>query len=120
MARTEELERDRDALLESWADALPEALAGLTGQERNKVYKMLHLEVTPTADGFGVTGALAGILCSRIDTTDAASTPNAPPAGSSTWKASPTRSRRPNSTFSRAAIFSGRSVSPARPAATTT
>jgi len=48
VARTEELERDRDALLEAWADALPEALHGLTGQERNKVYKMLRLEVTPT------------------------------------------------------------------------
>ncbi|MBA2510421.1 MAG: recombinase zinc beta ribbon domain-containing protein [Rubrobacteraceae bacterium] len=69
VARTEELERDRDALLESWANALPEALDGLTGQERNKVYKMLRLEVTPTAEGFGVTGALAGFLCYRTDAT---------------------------------------------------
>ncbi|HEV2092220.1 MAG TPA: recombinase family protein [Rubrobacter sp.] len=88
VARTEELERDRDALLESWADALPEALDGLTGRERNKVYKMLRLEVTPTADGFGVTGALAGFLCSRTDVTAAAPTRNAPPAASSFSKAS--------------------------------
>ncbi len=91
VARTEELERDRDALLESWADALPEALDGLTGQERNKVYKMLRLEVTPTADGFGATGALAGFLCSRTYDTAAAPTRNAPPAASSTSKASRTR-----------------------------
>ena len=88
VARTEELGRDRDALLESWADALPGALDGLTGQERNKVYKLLRLEVTPTADGFGITGALAGFLCSRTDATAAAPTRSAPPAGSSTWKAS--------------------------------
>ena len=57
-----ELKKDRDALLESWAGAVPKALDGLTGQERNKVYRMLHLEVTPTTEGFRVTGALGGFL----------------------------------------------------------
>ena len=35
--RVKELERDRDALIESWAGMVPEALDGLTGQEKNKV-----------------------------------------------------------------------------------
>ena len=87
--RAEELERDRDSLLESWVGAVPRALDELTGLDRNKVYRLLRLEVTPTADGFGVTGALGGILGSETDATAAAPTPNAPPAASSTWRASP-------------------------------
>jgi hypothetical protein len=87
--RAEELERDRDALLESWVAAVPGSLDGLTGWERNNVYRLLRLEVTPTADGFGVTGALGGILGLETDATAAAPTPDAPPVASSTWKASP-------------------------------
>ena len=79
------------ALLESWAGAVPEALDQLTGRERNKVYRMLRLEVTPTTGGFDVTGALGDILHSETDATAAARTPSAPPAASSTWKASPRR-----------------------------
>ena len=67
-ARVEEREKDRDALLESWAGAVPEALGGLTGQEKNKLYRMLRLEVTPTAEGFDVTGALGDVLHSKTDT----------------------------------------------------
>ena len=62
-----ELERDRDALLESWAGMVPEALDSLTGDERNKVYRMLRLEVTPTPEGYMVTGALGGFLYSGTD-----------------------------------------------------
>ncbi len=65
--RVRELEKDRDALLESWAGAVPEALDGLTGQERNKVYRMLRLEVMPTTEGFRVTGALGEFLHSGTD-----------------------------------------------------
>jgi hypothetical protein len=65
--RVKELKKDRDALLESWAGILPEALEGLTVEERNKIYRMLRLEVTPTPEGYGVTGALGGVLYSRID-----------------------------------------------------
>jgi hypothetical protein len=79
--RAEELERDRDALLRSWAGAVPEALDELTGQERNNVYRMLRLEVTPTTEGFAVTGALGNVLHSETDTTAAAPTPGARPAG---------------------------------------
>jgi hypothetical protein len=65
--RVRELEKDRDALLESWAGAVPKALDGLTGQERNKVYRMLRLEVTPTTEGFRATGALGGFSHSGTD-----------------------------------------------------
>jgi site-specific DNA recombinase len=88
--RVEGLEKDRDALLESWASAVPEALCGLTGQEKNRLYRMLRLEVTPTTAGFDVTGALGAVLHARTDVTAAAPTRSAPPAGSSTWRASRT------------------------------
>ncbi len=61
-ARMSELERDRDALLISWSERVPEGLDSLTGQERNKVYRMLRLEVIPTEEGFEVKGALGGRL----------------------------------------------------------
>jgi len=56
--RVEQLEEDRDALLEEMAEAVPDQLDGLTGAERNKVYRMLRLEVTPTPEGYSITGAL--------------------------------------------------------------
>jgi hypothetical protein len=79
--RAEELEKDRDVLLQSWAGAVPEAQDELTGQERNKIYRMLRLEVTPTSDGFAVTGALGSVLHPGTGTTAAVPTPNARPAG---------------------------------------
>jgi site-specific DNA recombinase len=54
--RVAELEADRDALLRYVAE-LPIALDNLSGEERNRVYRMLRLEVTPTAEGYKVTGA---------------------------------------------------------------
>ena len=65
--RASELKRDRDALLESWAGTVPKALESLTGEERNKAYRMLRLEVTPAPDGYGVSGALSGFLYSGTD-----------------------------------------------------
>jgi hypothetical protein len=56
--RAEGLEKDRDALLESMAEMVPEALDGLTGEEKNRVYRMLRLEVAPRPEGYDVTGAL--------------------------------------------------------------
>ena len=44
---------------------VPEDLDNLTGQERNKIYRMLRLEVAPTKEGFKVTGAFMGRLYSR-------------------------------------------------------
>src|SRR5215213_10261949 len=53
----EELEKDREALLKSMAEIVPEALEDLTPQERNKIYRMLRLEVAPFAEGYEVKGA---------------------------------------------------------------
>lgn len=56
--RVEELKKDRDALVLSWFKLLPEALENLTGEELNKLYRMLQLEVAPVNDGYSVTGVL--------------------------------------------------------------
>jgi site-specific DNA recombinase len=47
----EELERDRDALLGSYARMVPEELDLLTPEERHRVYKMLRLRVATYQDG---------------------------------------------------------------------
>jgi site-specific DNA recombinase len=47
----EQLERDRDALLEHYAKMVPKALAQLTGKERHKIYRMLRLEVYKFPNG---------------------------------------------------------------------
>jgi hypothetical protein len=65
--RVSELKRNRDALLESWAGTVPEALESLTGEEQNKLYRMLRLEVTPAPNGYRVTGALSGFLHTETD-----------------------------------------------------
>ncbi len=56
--RIKELEKDRDALLQSMAEMVPSALESLMGEERNKLYRMLRLEVTPSNEGYKVSGAL--------------------------------------------------------------
>jgi hypothetical protein len=53
--RVEELEADRDALRRYIAE-LPIALDNLSGEERNRVYRMLRLEVKPTPEGYEITG----------------------------------------------------------------
>jgi hypothetical protein len=55
--RVRELEADRDALLASYAEVVPEALDGLSGEERMRVYEMLQLEVSPGPEGYEVSGA---------------------------------------------------------------
>jgi site-specific DNA recombinase len=49
--RLEEMERDRDLILESYAALAPEALDALSPEERRKVYVILNLTVEPLADG---------------------------------------------------------------------
>jgi DNA repair exonuclease SbcCD ATPase subunit len=56
--RVEQLEEDRDALIKEMAETAPDRLDRLTREERNKVYRMLRLEVTPTPEGYSITGAL--------------------------------------------------------------
>ena len=55
--RMRELEADRDALVASYVEVLPEALDSLSGEERMRVYEMLQLEVKPDTEGYGVSGA---------------------------------------------------------------
>jgi site-specific DNA recombinase len=62
--RLRELEADRDALLASYAETVPEALDGLSGEERMRVYRMLQLEVRPDLEGYEVSGT----LCNRRPT----------------------------------------------------
>jgi len=57
--RVEELERDRDAVIESYAGMLPDALDALSGEERRMLYGMLRLETTPTPEGLELIGALS-------------------------------------------------------------
>ncbi len=55
--RVEGLERDRDALLKSYAATVPVALDDLKPEERNRIYRLLRLEVTTSDDGYAVSGA---------------------------------------------------------------
>jgi hypothetical protein len=59
----EELERDKDALLGSYAAMTPAALDGLDPEERHHVYKLLRLTVKVSADGsLDVSGVLGNSL----------------------------------------------------------
>jgi hypothetical protein len=64
----EALERDKDALLESYAGMAPEALDTLTPEERRQVYKMLKVRVTAYLDAQlevgGILTSAAGV-CSH-------------------------------------------------------
>jgi uncharacterized membrane protein len=62
----EALERDRDALLESYASMTPAALDALSPEERHQVYKMLRLTVEVSPDGsLHVTGVLGDSFVSE-------------------------------------------------------
>ena len=53
-ARTEhlaQLERDRDSLLDNYADLLPEAIDALGSEERHRVYRMIGMEAHLAPDG---------------------------------------------------------------------
>jgi hypothetical protein len=55
----EELERDKDALLGSYAAMTPAALDDLSPEDRHHVYKMLRLTVEASRDGsLDVSGVL--------------------------------------------------------------
>ncbi len=55
--RVEEIKQDRDALLETYAETVPDALGDLSGEERNRLYGMLRVEVRPDSEGLEVSGA---------------------------------------------------------------
>ena len=55
-----ELEKDRDALLDSLTEVAPDALDSLSPEERHRVYKMLRLKVIANHDGsLEATGAFS-------------------------------------------------------------
>jgi len=58
-----ELEKDRDALLDSLAEVAPDALDSLTPEERHQVYKMLRLKVVANLDGsLEMSGAFGEVV----------------------------------------------------------
>ena len=63
--RVEQLENDRNALMESMASMLPEALVCLSGEDKNRLYRMLRLEVIPTGYGYEVSGVFGAPAPSR-------------------------------------------------------
>jgi hypothetical protein len=63
-AALEELERDRDALLESYAGMVPDALDSLAPEDRRRVYGMLRLKVEVSADG---TMQARGVLSTGLN-----------------------------------------------------
>ncbi len=56
--RAEDLRRDKEAALASLSEIVPDELDDLTGEERNTVYRMLRLQVTPTTGGYNASGVL--------------------------------------------------------------
>jgi hypothetical protein len=74
----EGLERDKDALLESYFGMVPEALDSLTPEEHHYVYKMLRLRVALRPDAPPeVSGMFEGSL--DVSKTETASGPRSPP-----------------------------------------
>ena len=63
--RVEHLERDRDALLEEMAAAVPGALEGLYSDDKNRIYRMLRLSAAPSPYGYEVSGAFCATEFSR-------------------------------------------------------
>ena len=60
------LEKDKEALLESYVSLAPEALDTLTPEERHRVYEMLRLKVSAHLDGtLEVNGVLVGDVSKR-------------------------------------------------------
>jgi site-specific DNA recombinase len=57
--RLEQIERDRDTVMEHYASTVPEPLDGISPEERHQIYKMLRLEVLAYPDkSLEVSGAI--------------------------------------------------------------
>jgi site-specific DNA recombinase len=68
--RLRALERDREALLENYAEMIPDALEALESEERHRVYNMLRLRAVAFSDGtLEVSGALREELIVCKDST---------------------------------------------------
>ena len=64
--RVEQMEQDRDAVLEHYASLAPEALASLTSEERHHLYKMLRLKVWLVKSG-DLEIEMAGVPVDGLD-----------------------------------------------------
>jgi len=68
-SRLENLERDKETLLQDYASTVPEDLDNLTGEERHQVYRMLRLQVHVSPEGdLDVRGVLREAVCTPTDT----------------------------------------------------
>ena len=74
------LERDKDALLKSYAKMAPEALDSLSGEERHQLYKMVRLKVVANVDG---TLEVSGFFGSGVGSWETSSTPSSSTMSSS-------------------------------------
>ena len=81
--RLENLKRDRDAVLEAYANVTAEALEELSPEQRNKLYKILRLRVSLRDDG---TLEVSGVFCGDLELpgAEAFAERNAMPAALST------------------------------------
>jgi site-specific DNA recombinase len=67
--RLEDLERDKETLLQHYASMVPEELDKLTGEERHQIYRMLRLQVFVFPNGdLEVRGVLREAVCTPMDT----------------------------------------------------
>jgi site-specific DNA recombinase len=68
-SRLEDLERDKETLLNEYARMVPEALDELTGEERHQVYRMLRLQAFVHPDGdLDVRGVVREAVCTPMAT----------------------------------------------------
>ena len=75
--RLRALERDRDTLLQTYVELVPEAFVALEPEERHRIYSMLGLRVLAFADGsLEVSGALREDLLVCTDETIRSPSPN--------------------------------------------
>jgi site-specific DNA recombinase len=51
LARLEDIERSKEELISHYASLLPRALSELSSEEKNRIYKMMHLQVLAQRDG---------------------------------------------------------------------
>jgi hypothetical protein len=49
--RSKDIERSKDALISHYASLVPQALSELSSEEKNRIYKMMHLQILAQRDG---------------------------------------------------------------------
>ena len=45
LVRLKDIERSKDALISHYASLVPQALSELSSEEKNRIYKMMHLQI---------------------------------------------------------------------------